>query len=57
VFGLVVCLVACYKGYNAIGGARGVGSATTQAVVLASVLVLIIDYFLTTMMIPWWRSG
>lgn len=54
VFGLLVTLVACQKGYNASGGARGVGEATTEAVVLSSVLILVIDYFLTALMIPWW---
>lgn len=57
VFGLILALAGCYKGYNATGGARGVGIATTQAVVLASVLILVSDYLLTTLMLPWWRSS
>lgn len=57
VFGLILALCGCYKGFHASGGARGVGMATTQAVVLASVLILIFDYVLTTLMIPWWRSS
>lgn len=56
VFGLILSLAGCYKGYNASGGARGVGLATTQAVVLASVLILVSDYLLTSLMLPWWRS-
>ncbi len=47
VFGLIITLVACYKGLNATGGARGVGLATTSTVVLSSILILISDYFLT----------
>jgi phospholipid/cholesterol/gamma-HCH transport system permease protein len=50
VFGLITSLVACYKGYYATGGSRGVGIATTRSVVLSSVLVLISDYVMTNMM-------
>ena len=46
-FGLILSFVGCYKGYVATEGAKGVGLATTQAVVLSSVLILISDYFLT----------
>jgi phospholipid/cholesterol/gamma-HCH transport system permease protein len=42
--------VACYKGFYATGGARGVGIATTKAVVVSSVLVLISDYLMTAIM-------
>jgi phospholipid/cholesterol/gamma-HCH transport system permease protein len=47
VFGLVVTLIGCYQGYNASGGGRGVGIGTTRAVVIGSVAVLVLDYFLT----------
>lgn len=50
VFGLVLTLVSCYKGFFASGGAAGVGKATTEAVVMSSVTVLISDYFLTVWM-------
>ena len=50
VFGVIVTLVGCYKGFHASGGAKGVGEATTQAVVISSVSVLISDYFLTALM-------
>lgn len=46
-FGLILAWVGCYKGYYAQQGARGVGKATTQAVVLASILILVANYFLT----------
>ena len=49
-FGLILSLVGCYKGLNASGGAEGVGKATTEAVVLAAVSILISDYFLTAIM-------
>jgi phospholipid/cholesterol/gamma-HCH transport system permease protein len=50
VFGLILSLVGCYKGFNAKGGAEGVGKATTEAVVLAAISILISDYFLTAIM-------
>jgi phospholipid/cholesterol/gamma-HCH transport system permease protein len=46
-FGAVVSLIATYRGYSASGGARGVGEATTQAVVWSSVAILVVDYLLT----------
>ena len=53
-FGAIITLASCLKGYHAQGGAKGVGEATTQAVVLSSVLILVADYFLSAVMIPWW---
>lgn len=50
VFGVILALVGCYKGFYTSGGAEGVGRATTQAVVLASVLILASDYILTSLM-------
>jgi phospholipid/cholesterol/gamma-HCH transport system permease protein len=47
VFGGVIALMGCYHGYTSRGGAQGVGSATTDAVVSASVLILMFNYFLT----------
>jgi phospholipid/cholesterol/gamma-HCH transport system permease protein len=49
-FGLVVAVVGCHRGFNADGGAEGVGKATTQAVVIASVTILVVDYFITAFM-------
>ena len=46
-FGFIVTLMGCYHGYNSRGGAQGVGQATTNAVVSASILILCIDYVLT----------
>ncbi len=46
VFGVIITWVACYKGYYVGHGAEGVGRATTEAVVLASVLIFVVDYFL-----------
>ena len=50
VFGVVVTWVCCYKGYNAKRMATGVSRATTEAVVLSSVLILAWDYFLTAVL-------
>lgn len=48
VFALLLSLIGCYKGYYTKGGARGVGKATTEAVVLACVVIFIADYVLTS---------
>lgn len=45
VFGLYVALVACFKGYHAHGGAKGVGQATTEAMVLSALGIFVLDYF------------
>ena len=46
-FGFEIALIGCYNGLNATGGADGVGRATTVAVVIASIVVLMSDFFLT----------
>ncbi len=48
VFGFIIALMGCYHGYHSAGGAQGVGKATTNAVVSASVLILASNYFLTS---------
>ena len=47
VFGFFISLMGCYQGYHSQGGAQGVGSATTNAVVTSSVLILLFNYLLT----------
>jgi len=47
VFGFVIALMGCYHGYYSKGGAQGVGAATTNAVVSASILILVSNYVLT----------
>lgn len=50
IFGLIITAIACHSGYTAAGGARGVGMATTKAVVVSSVAILMCDYLLTVIM-------
>ncbi len=47
VFGFIIALMGCYHGFNSKGGAQGVGRATTNAVVSASILILVANYFVT----------
>jgi len=49
VFGFLIAAVSCYFGFTTRGGALGVGRATTAAVVTSSMLVLIVDYFLSAL--------
>jgi phospholipid/cholesterol/gamma-HCH transport system permease protein len=50
VFGFILSVISCYKGFFTTGGARGVGRATTMAVVLSSVSIFVADYILTEFM-------
>ncbi len=46
-FGFIVALMGCYHGFYSRGGAQGVGAATTNAVVTASILILLFNYLIT----------
>src|SRR5437764_7431972 len=50
IFGFIIATVGCYYGLSAKGGTQGVGRATTQAVVAASVLILVLDALVTRML-------
>ncbi len=50
VFGLILSVVACSRGYHTEGGAEGVGRSTTQAVVVGSLAILLADFFLTRLL-------
>ena len=50
IFGFIIASVGCYYGISAKGGTQGVGRATTQAVVAASVLILVVDFFVTRLL-------
>jgi phospholipid/cholesterol/gamma-HCH transport system permease protein len=47
VFGFIIALMGCYNGFYSRGGAQGVGSATTNAVVSSSILILTFNYIIT----------
>ena len=50
-FGGIIIVTACYKGFTCSGGAEGVGRATTSTVVVSMVLILVCDYFLTSVLV------
>jgi phospholipid/cholesterol/gamma-HCH transport system permease protein len=50
VFGFVISCICCKKGFQAAGGARGVGEATAKAVVASIIAIFAFDYVLTTLM-------
>ena len=43
-FGAIISIIGCYNGFNTSGGAEGVGKSTTRAVVVSSILILLADY-------------
>jgi phospholipid/cholesterol/gamma-HCH transport system permease protein len=49
VFGMIIAIVGCYQGFHTQGGAEGVGKATTKAVVMSSLLILIANYLITAL--------
>lgn len=51
VFGGIIAITGCFYGLRTTGGTEGVGLATTRTVVTASVLILVVDYFLTQIML------
>ena len=51
VFGAVIAITACFFGLNTQGGTEGVGQSTTRTVVTASILILILDYFITQILL------
>lgn len=57
VFGFMVALIGCYQGFYASGGGRGVGIGTTRAVVLGSVSTLVVDYFLSDILLSVLGTG
>jgi phospholipid/cholesterol/gamma-HCH transport system permease protein len=51
VFGGIIAVTGCHYGLKTTGGTEGVGQATTRTVVTASIMILIIDYFMTQVML------
>jgi phospholipid/cholesterol/gamma-HCH transport system permease protein len=50
-FGIIIALVGCYYGLQTEGGTQGVGRSTTRAVVVAIVLIIVVDFFITRFLI------
>ncbi|MEQ8268029.1 MAG: ABC transporter permease [Parvibaculum sp.] len=50
VFGFIIAIMGCFHGFNSKGGAQGVGRATTNAVVSASILILAANYVMTSLL-------
>jgi phospholipid/cholesterol/gamma-HCH transport system permease protein len=56
IYGGILAIVGCYKGMNCGEGAEGVGHATTDAVVYASITILITNFFLTLTLGKLWGA-
>jgi phospholipid/cholesterol/gamma-HCH transport system permease protein len=50
VFGIVLCMVSCYQGYHVKGGSVELGKASTQAVVISNILILLSDYLIAVVL-------
>jgi phospholipid/cholesterol/gamma-HCH transport system permease protein len=50
-FAAIIVIISCYKGFTCEGGAEGVGKATTSAVVVSMVLILVLDYFISAILV------
>jgi phospholipid/cholesterol/gamma-HCH transport system permease protein len=50
VFGMIIATIGCYQGFYTRGGAEGVGRSTTRAVVVASLSILVANYFITALL-------
>jgi phospholipid/cholesterol/gamma-HCH transport system permease protein len=53
IMGVIVATICCFKGLRTAQGAKGVGDSATKAVVASSVAILVVDYLLTTIMLPY----
>ncbi|HPG37781.1 MAG TPA: ABC transporter permease [bacterium] len=51
IFAMIIVTVSCFMGFKASGGTRGVGEATTQSVVVSSILIFIFDFFITKLLL------
>jgi phospholipid/cholesterol/gamma-HCH transport system permease protein len=56
IFGAIISLVGCHFGLKTSGGTEGVGIATTRTVVTASILILVVDYFITQVLLAFLGS-
>src|SRR5262249_10732580 len=51
VFGFIIAIIGCYKGLSTTGGTVGVGRSTTQSVVVASILIIAVDFLLSKLIL------
>ena len=56
VFGGIISITGCYFGLSTTGGTEGVGTSTTRTVVTASILILVVDYFMTQILLTVFSS-
>ena len=56
VFGFLITFMGCYHGFNAKGGAQGVGQSTTYSVVSSSILILLMNYIITSFFFRLWEK-
>jgi len=54
-FGIIITVTGCYYGLQTTGGGEGVGRATTKAMVLSFILILVSDYFLTILLLMFYN--
>lgn len=52
IFSFVIAFISCYKGFSSEGGTKGVGTATTQSVVMTSITILLVNFFITKVVFP-----
>jgi phospholipid/cholesterol/gamma-HCH transport system permease protein len=57
VFGAVISITACFFGLRTTGGTEGVGQSTTKTVVTSSILILVVDYFLTQILLSFMQPA
>jgi phospholipid/cholesterol/gamma-HCH transport system permease protein len=51
IYGVIIAIIACYRGFKTTEGTRGVGNATTWAVVTSSIIILVANFFLSKLLI------
>jgi phospholipid/cholesterol/gamma-HCH transport system permease protein len=56
VFGGIISTIACHFGLKTSGGTEGVGAATTRTVVTSSILILVVDYFITQVLLAFFGT-
>ena len=56
IFGLAIAFISCYKGFTSEGGTKGVGQATTNSVVLSSITILMVNFFITKVISPYFKG-